>query len=129
MTNALNITKSKRNLNIVLATMFSLFAIIQLNDPDPLLWFSLYLIVAFVSILSNYKNIHRLIIWGLIIGYSLYASMYFFYFMDWLQTEHKEEIFGKMVYEKPYLEGSREFIGLLMAVGALLFQVDKNKTF
>jgi len=24
--------------------------------------------------------------------------------MDWIQIEHKEELFGKMVYEKPYLE-------------------------
>ncbi|ALJ04212.1 hypothetical protein APS56_03200 [Pseudalgibacter alginicilyticus] len=128
MTNHQNITKSKRNLNIVLSTMFSLFAIIQLNDPDPTLWFSLYMIVALVSIISNYTSIHRIIIWVLIIGYSLYASRYFFYFFDWLNTEHKEEIFGKMVYEKPYLEGSREFIGLIMAIGALFFQVGKKDT-
>ena len=46
--------------------------------------------------------------------------------MDYLQIEDKNEIFGKMVYEKPYLEGSREFLGLIMAAGALLFQLTKT---
>lgn len=127
MSKELNLTKSKRNLNIVLATMFFIFAIIQLNDPDPIIWFSIYLVVALISIISNYKKIPVYIVWTLIIGYLLYAGLHFYYFIDWVQTEQKDEIFGEMVYEKPYLEGTREFIGLVMAAGALLYQVDKRK--
>lgn len=41
--------------------------------------------------------------------------------MDWIQIEHKEELFGKMVYEKPYLEGTREFLGLFIAPAGLFY--------
>ena len=46
--------------------------------------------------------------------------------MDWIQIDHKEELFGKMVYEKPYLEGTREFLGLLIAAGGLFFLYRKT---
>ena len=39
-----------------------------------------------------------------------------------------EEIFGEMVYEKPYLEGSREFLGLLLAALGILYQLKKSKS-
>lgn len=120
------ISKSAQLINIILGVLFLSFAVLQLNDPDPIIWFSMYMIVAIVSIASNYKSINSLIIWGLIIGYLIYASTYFSLFLDWLQTEDKNEIFGEMVYEKPYLEGSREFFGLIMAAGALIFQVRKK---
>tara|TARA_R110002049_G_scaffold1498_1_gene11575 strand:- start:75 stop:458 length:384 start_codon:yes stop_codon:yes gene_type:complete len=126
MTRKPTLSTSRKITNIVLCVIFILFAVIQLNDPDPIVWFSLYIIVALVSIISNYKNIHPYIIWGLVMGYLAYASFHFFYFMDWLQIEHKDELFGEMVYDKPYLEGTREFIGLIMAAGALLFQVKKK---
>jgi hypothetical protein len=56
----------------------------------------------------------------------VYASFHFTDFIDYLQIEDKNELFGKMVYEKPYLEGTREFLGLIMAAGALLFQLTKT---
>ena len=36
----------KKALNISLAILFFLFAYVQLNDPDPVIWFSVYFIVA-----------------------------------------------------------------------------------
>jgi hypothetical protein len=126
MSTNINISKSGQLINIFLGVLFFSFAIIQLNDPDPMIWFSLYMIVAIVSIASNYKNINKLIIWALIIGYLIYAGMHFSLFLDWMQTENKNEVFGEMVYKKPYLEGTREFLGLVMAASALLFQIRKK---
>lgn len=57
-----------------------------------------------------------------------YAAFHFSLFIDYLQTENKEEIFGEMVYEKPYLEGSREFMGLLIAALGVMYQLKKTKT-
>lgn len=54
-----------------------------------------------------------------------YACFHFSLFIDYLQTDNKEEIFGEMVYEKPYLEGSREFLGLLLACVAVAYQLKK----
>jgi hypothetical protein len=45
--------------------------------------------------------------------------------MNWLQVENKEAIFGEMVYEKPYLEGTREFLGLLIGALSLLYHFKK----
>jgi len=119
------LTKSKRAMNIIFFVMFTLFAVIQLNDPDSLLWFSIYMGVAMVSIIANYIAIPKFVIIILALALLLYSGVYFGFLMDWLNTENKSEIFGEMVYDKPYLEGTREFIGLLIAFAAILFQLKK----
>lgn len=120
-------SKSKKIINYVLFIIFVAFAYVQLNDPDGILWFVIYLCVALICLLNNFINIPRLII--LIIGVSLliYSAFHFSLFIEYLQTDNKEEIFGEMVYEKPYLEGTREFIGLLIAAVAVIFQLKNSK--
>jgi len=103
-----------------------MFAIVQLNDPDPIHWVSLYGIVALVSLVSIFRKIPKSLIYLLSSILLVYAGFHFSYFIDYLQIEDKKELFGKMVYEKPYLEGSREFLGLTMAAAALLFQLTKT---
>ncbi|MDB2462893.1 transmembrane 220 family protein [Algibacter sp.] len=116
---------TKKIINYILFLLFVIFAVIQLNDPDPILWFIIYFSVAVIALVSNYIVIPRAVIILISMGLFVYAAMHFSSLLDWLQTENKSEIFGEMVYEKPYLEGSREFIGLSMAIGALLFQFKK----
>ena len=103
-----------------------MFAFVQLNDPDPIHWVTLYGIVALVSLVSNFKKVPKSVIYILSLVLLVYAGFHFSYFIDYLQIEDKKELFGEMVYEKPYLEGSREFLGLIMAAGALLFQLTKS---
>lgn len=117
--------KSKVLINIILFVIFALFAVVQLNDPDPIHWFLLYGLVAAVSLTANYIKIPKGIIWILFTAFMVYAAFHFNYFVDWLRIDSKEEIFGEMVYEKPYLEGTREFLGLIMAALGLLFQFKK----
>ncbi|MBP0903034.1 transmembrane 220 family protein [Mariniflexile gromovii] len=120
-----SLSKSKKITNSVLFILFTLFAVIQLNDPDPMHWFLIYMGVAVISLGSNFITIPKAIIVLIILGLLVYAAMHFMFLIDWLQTENKSEILGEMVYEKPYLEGSREFLGLLIAVGALLYQLKR----
>lgn len=120
-----NINKSKKIINIILFILFVLFALVQLNDPDPIIWFTIYGIIAIVCLIANYKKIPEMLLWIGIIGLLVYSLSYFPYFKDWFQIDHKEEIFGKMVYEKPYLEGTREFLGLLIAVLVLVYQLKR----
>jgi hypothetical protein len=56
-----------------------------------------------------------------------YSVFHFSLFIDYLNTENKEEIFGEMVYDKPYLEGTREFIGLLLAALGIMYQIKIRK--
>ncbi|ANW96044.1 hypothetical protein AXE80_07030 [Wenyingzhuangia fucanilytica] len=120
---------SKKNtfINIFLFLTFIAFALLQLNDPDPIIWFSIYLTISLICLLVNFIHISNKIIIAYIIILILYAGAHFSYLIDWLHTSQKDEIFGKMVYEKPYLEGSREFIGLAMGIAGLIFTMSTNK--
>ncbi|MCF7569023.1 transmembrane 220 family protein [Sabulilitoribacter arenilitoris] len=119
-------SKSKKNINYILFIIFAAFAYLQLNDPDGVLWFVIYLSVALICLLNNFTNIPRLIILIVSISLLIYSAFHFSLFIEYLQTDNKEELFGEMVYEKPYLEGTREFIGLLMAAFAVIFQLKKQ---
>ena len=121
-------TKSRRIINSLLFALFIVFAILQLNDPDPIVWVSLYGLVAIVSLISNYTNIPRWLIALFALGLLIFASKHLPSLLEYLKTDNKEEIFGEMVYDKPYLEGSREFLGLIIAVIVLLYQLRKVKT-
>ena len=118
-------SKSSRLINIILFLLFGVFAVIQLNDPDPMRWVLIYGGVALTSLIANYKAIPKAFIWLLVLGLLIYSGIHYKYFIEWLQIENKSEIFGEMVYEKPYLEGTREFLGLVIAAIALLFQLKK----
>ena len=113
--------EKRKKINIALAVLYVLFAIVQLNDPDPIEWFLLYFFVAVFCVVANFVVLPKKLLLGLIVAYLLYSGYYFSYFMDWIQIEHKEELFGKMVYEKPYLGGTREFLGLLIAAAGLFY--------
>jgi len=113
-------------INGVFFVVFTLFAIVQLNDPDPIIWVTLYALVAVISLVGNFRELSRKLIYALFFGYLIYAAYHFLYFIDFLEIENKEELFGEMVYEKPYLEGTREFLGLVLAAFALLFQLKKK---
>lgn len=122
----IKLTRTRIIINSLLFIVFSMFAFVQLNDPDPIRWVTLYGIVALISLFSNFRKIPRSVIYLFTVILLVYAGFHFTYFIDYLQIEDKNELFGKMVYEKPYLEGTREFLGLIMAAGALLFQLTKT---
>ncbi len=107
--------------------IFILFAIVQLNDPDPIHWFTIYALVGILSLVSIYKQIPKILIYILSIFLLIYAGYHFLHFLNFLQIEDKQELFGEMVYEKPYLEGTREFLGLILAAAALIFLLKKTK--
>lgn len=120
-----HISRSKKNINYILFIIFVIFAVIQLNDPDGILWFSIYFFVALICLVANFKSIPKFILIATIIGLLIYSAFHFSLFIDYMQTENKEEIFGAMVYEKPYLEGTREFLGLLIATLGVIYQLKK----
>lgn len=128
MTSTQQISKTKKIVNYILFAVFTIFAFLQLNDPDGVLWFVIYLIVAGVCLLNNFINIPRQLLILITILLVAYAAFHFSLFIDYLQTDNKEEIFGEMVYEKPYLEGSREFLGLLLAAFGIFYQLRKVKS-
>ena len=108
-------------INWILFVIFLLFAFVQLNDPDPVIWFVTYFIVALFAVLSNYLRIPKLYYYLAIAGLVLFSFFHISYFADWVSAGNKGELFGKMVDKKPYIEGTREFLGLVLALLAMIY--------
>ena len=121
------LSKQQKIKNLILFLLFAIFALLQLNDFDGELWFSIYLIVSLLCLYNTFKAIPKSILILSIIALMTYSAFHFSLFIDYLNTENKEEIFGEMVYDKPYLEGTREFIGLLLAAFGIMYQIKIRK--
>ena len=121
------LSKQNKIKNLILFILFVIFAILQLNDPDGLLWFSIYFIVSLICLYNTFRAIPKSILILSITVLITYSAFHFSLFIDYLHTENKEEIFGEMVYDKPYLEGGREFIGLLLAALGIMYQIKIRK--
>lgn len=107
--------------NIILAILFVLFAFFQLNDPDPILWVSIYLLVAVAA--------------GLLAAGKFYPTFILFlggvclYFcassipgvIEYITNEDGNTLAQGMSYEYPYIEETREFGGALIALLALVY--------
>lgn len=113
--------------NIFLALVFILFAIVQLNDSDPAIWFSIYLLTAVLCAASIFRRIPLTLLYGFGLLILFYAAMHLEFAMEWMLSEDKSEIFGEMQEDKYYLEGTREFLGLLIVILALIYLVYQNK--
>ena len=121
------LSKQNKIKNLILFILFVIFAVLQLNDPDGLLWFSIYFIVSLICLYNTFKAIPKSILILSIIALMTYSAFHFSLFIDYLNTENKVEIFGEMVYDKPYLEGTREFVGLLLAAFGIMYQIKIRK--
>lgn len=63
----------------------------------------------------------KVIIQTLILALGLFELYHAGHFYEWLPSKDKSALFGEMIYDKPYVEGTREFMGLLIAMGALIY--------
>ena len=102
--------------------LFSVFAIVQFNDPDPLLWVSVYTVVAVFVLLSFFKKTTSklsVVLMGILLIIAIAHTPGFY---DWLKLPNKEEILGRMVHKKPYIEQTREFGGSLIALVGIFYQ-------
>ncbi|MCA0933326.1 transmembrane 220 family protein [Lutimonas saemankumensis] len=116
-----NNSKPLKWINWFFLLIFSFFTYVQFNDPDPYIWVLIYGSVAILFGLSSLIKVPVWVLKILIAVISIIAVFHLEFFYDWLISEEKSELFGEMVYTKPYIEGTREFFGLLIAILALLY--------
>ena len=117
--------------------MFLLFAYLNLNDPDPILWVSLYVLIGLAHLLDfikiyfpspyNYTAVWLNFYLFMSLGLLLYACFYFPDLIIWLSASDKIDLMGKMKAEKSYIEGTRELGGLLMASISMGYQYLNHK--
>ena len=104
--------------NIFFCVVFILFAIVKYNDPDPYLWVPIYLYPALLCFLKFInKPISSIAYWAGFLVFGAYAIYKMFDtdgIIDWIQFHNASNIASTMKAEKPWIEESREFFGLLI---------------
>ncbi|HEX4849790.1 MAG TPA: transmembrane 220 family protein [Puia sp.] len=110
-------------LNIFFCVVFIFFAALQYNDPDPYVWMPIYLYAAVLCALAARNQFYPRAYWGGIFVYACYASYKLFCqdgVLDWIKYHHGEDIAATMQAEKPWIEETREFFGLVILIVVLL---------
>ena len=110
-------------INIIFFLSFLVFAWFNLNDKDSWLWVPIYLVAALLCGLSALGKHYPLIYLIVIAFYLVYAVLLFFAkdgVRDWLVKYNRQSIVESMQATRPYIEKTREFFGLLIAIAALL---------
>jgi hypothetical protein len=118
--------------NSIFLILFVVSAILQYNDPDPVLWILIYLFAAFSCYLSirnlNYPWINLTAI-VLLFSYAVFLFLDKDGVLAWLTDHQAENIAGSMKASTPWIEETREFFGLaiILTVLSLNFFDSKRK--
>lgn len=109
-------------LNIFFILLFLYSAIVQYNDPDPYLWMPIYLFGAALCFFAVQKKFNTFLYAAGITGYAVYACILFFSstgVLSWINDHSGESIVQTMEADKPWIEETREFLGLMLLIAAL----------
>ena len=109
-------------INSILALMFLVFAFVQVNDPDPILWILIYVVMATFSFMAIFEYYMPKLMLVPVLGYLGYCVILFPGVMDWFNSDDRSLLFdniAKMQY--PYIEEAREFLGLMICLAVLAF--------
>lgn len=107
-------------INIILTLLFILFAVVQLNDPDPWLWVAIYGLVAGVSGFAIFKKYSKGVVYLGIAICIIGIGILFPELINWMKMG-TPNIAETMKAERSYIEFVREFFGLAISLVALLF--------
>ncbi len=112
---------SKKIISTILTLIFLSMAAVQYNDPDPLLWMAIYGYVAMISAFAIFEKYNVQLIavgWLVCLGGSLYLMQSVF---EWLLKHRLADIMREMSPDQPYIEESRECLGLMISLSVLTY--------
>ena len=75
------LSKQNKIKNLILFILFVIFAILQLNDPDGLLWFSIYFIVSLICLYNTFRAIPKSVLILSITVLITYSAFHFSLFI------------------------------------------------
>jgi hypothetical protein len=108
-------------LNLVLAAMFLVFAFLQLNDPDPVVWISIYGAMAIVCVLAAFGRRHIPSYIILAVIYIAYSTVDWQSIGRWFRSDDKAMLFDNVAkMQNLYIEESREYLGLMICIAVLI---------
>ena len=98
---------------ISLSVVFILFALVQLNDPDPMLWIAIYGFVSITCLLAARGKIYLYITLAFMVLCIVWAIVLFpISISDWWQLEEES---ASLKMKMPGVEEARESMGLLIS--------------
>lgn len=108
--------------NIVFCILFIISAALQYNDVDPYLWVPIYLYGAWLCYMAaRNRYLTRSIGFGMLAYLAL--IVYYLVFkhgaIDWFQHHPAQDLVKTMKAEKPWIEETREVMGLMILVAVL----------
>ena len=117
----------QKNIYFVISGLFFLFAVVQWNDPDPLIWMIfygtmslIYVLLALEKKLAYYLSILMLITCIINMGLILPEIM------KWIK-DGMPSIVQSMKATIPTIEYTREFLGLLLCLIACVWVIRVRK--
>lgn len=108
--------------NGIFFLLFVLFAALQYNDPDPYLWVPIYLWAAYLcmqAVRNKYFPKWYIITIVIYAVYAIYKIGDQNGLLDWITKHNAENIAETMKAEKPWIEETREFFGLVILIVVL----------
>jgi len=111
-----------RWIDLFVALAFLLMAAVQINDPDPAYWILVY---GATALLGRFTCVGTAMAIGAA-GVGLLDALPGF--VQYFLSGDPESLTGAMLAEKPWVEPAREFLGLAMALAALLWYLNRANT-
>jgi hypothetical protein len=116
--------------NLVLAVMFLAFAFVQINDPDPVLWILIYGAMAVICVMAAFNYYRTWAMFFLLGAFTIYAFLLLPGMREWLAQEDRSMLFDDIAkMQHPYVEESREFLGLMICMVVLVVQLIRSRAF
>ena len=107
---------------IISGVIFLVFTVVQFNDPDPLYWIFIYLLTAGFSFAAFFNRFYpklMLLAIGMYLNaaFGLWAGV-----VEWFHSPDRNLLFDDIAkMQHIYIEEAREFLGLMMALAALIY--------
>ena len=106
--------------NYAFAIIFIIFAALQYNDPDPIIWIPIYLYPTYLCLqAARNQKVNKFLYPIGFIGFVSYAVYKMFDengVIDWIKYHNAGNIASTMKAETPWIEESREFFGLIIII-------------
>ncbi len=115
-------------IHIVFALLMLSFAALQWNDPDRVIWISIYLATALMACLVYYDICNPCLqAWAILFCLITFIMILLVFpgVIEFIQNSNLQEIFSTMSDEKIYIEQTREFLGLLITLSYCIYIVIK----
>lgn len=112
--------------NYIFCLLFIVFALLQINDPDPYLWIPIYGYASLISFLNARNKYDGFANYALVIFCVLYGIKLLWSnngVISWYQQHDAENLVQSMKATKPWIENTREFGGLLIIMISVIANI------